>query len=75
MENTFATGDRVRIKNRNKGAFAQYTSDELDVGQTGVISQVLAPGIGYEVLMDNGHVSDEFDPSWPFFHDELELVQ
>lgn len=72
MENTFKEGDHVRVI--GVGVIA-YTDEKLAAGQTGVISCVIAKGVGYEVLMDNGHVSDPSDPTWPFFHNELELVE
>ena len=74
MKDDFKVGDRVRISGA-VGAIPAYTDEKLGAGQTGVIYAVLSRGVAYEVLMDNGHVSEPDDPSWPFFHGELELIQ
>lgn len=74
MKDDFKVGDRVRISGA-VGAISAYADEKLGVGQTGVIHRAYPDGIAYEVLMDNGHVSEPEDPSWPFFRGELELIQ
>ena len=45
MENTFKEGDHVRVS--GVGVIA-YTDEKLAAGQTGVISCVIAKGVGYD---------------------------
>ena len=70
MSKQFKLGDRVRIVGEST-----YSHELMSAGQLGVIDYVYQDGIAYEVLMDNGHVSEPEDPSWPFFRGELELIQ
>lgn len=61
-------GDRVRLLKNT------YSNPQLLAGETGVIKYVYDGDIVYEVLMDNGHVSDPEDPCWPFDACEVEGI-
>lgn len=62
----FKEGDRVRIIS------TIYDADELQVGQIGTVVQATYTD-SCDIQMDNGYEKFE-DYTWPFYHNELELV-
>ena len=67
-------GDRVRICARHEDG--GYQSPMLSIGQAGEVVEISEAGDLYEVIMDNGHQAGGREgTTWPFFVDELEVIQ
>lgn len=61
-------GDRVKL------VATEYLAEELQVGLTGRIAKFGSHEC-IEVAMDSGYTDDDGDFLWPFYAEELELIQ